>query len=72
MTSMRRRLTEWDRHGRDRYFVSPGGCRYTAEELEFMLAIQRYKEATGRWHPTWREVLRIAWALGYRLQACGG
>ncbi|WP_406698154.1 hypothetical protein V5E97_04790 [Singulisphaera sp. Ch08] len=38
---------------------------YSPEELEFLMAIQQYKQATGRKFPTWREVLEILRSLGY-------
>lgn len=39
---------------------------YTAEEWEFMRALQRYKKERRRPFPTWSEVLRVAQSLGYR------
>jgi hypothetical protein len=41
--------------------------QYTPDELEFMNAMQRFKESSGKSFPTHGEVLRIAVALGYRL-----
>jgi hypothetical protein len=43
--------------------------QYTPDELEFMNAMQRFKEASGRSFPTHGEVLKVAIALGYRLVA---
>jgi hypothetical protein len=40
--------------------------QYTADELEFMNAMQRFKEKTGASFPTHGEVLRVAASLGYR------
>jgi hypothetical protein len=40
--------------------------QYTEDEMEFMTAIQRFKELTGKTFPTHGEVLRVAVALGYR------
>jgi hypothetical protein len=40
--------------------------QYTAEELEFMNAMQRFKERTGRPFPTHGEVIKVAVSLGYR------
>ncbi len=40
--------------------------QYTDDELEFMNAMQRFKEQTGRPFPTYGEVLRVACDLGYR------
>lgn len=39
---------------------------YSTEELEFLKAIDRYKRENNRLNPSWREVLRIVHALGYR------
>ena len=38
---------------------------YSAEELEFMQAMQLYKEWSGRMFPTWSEVLEVLQGLGY-------
>ncbi len=40
--------------------------QYTEEELEFMTAMQRFKERSGKPFPTYREVLKVAVSLGYR------
>lgn len=40
--------------------------QYTDDELEFMTAVQRFKERSGRPFPTYREVLGVAASLGYR------
>ena len=40
--------------------------QYTDDELEFMNAMQRFKERSGKPFPTHGEVLRVAAALGYR------
>jgi hypothetical protein len=52
---------------------NPSGCDetypgsdYSAEEREFLLAIDRYKRARRRPHPTWREVLDLLRQLGWR------
>jgi hypothetical protein len=42
------------------------GSEITAEEWEFMQAIQAYQTRTGRRFPTWREIFAIARDLGYR------
>ena len=42
------------------------GCDYTAEECEFLKAIDRYKRTRGRPYPTWREVLNVLRELGWR------
>lgn len=50
-----------------RRFVDPATCErdYSAAELEFMRAIQDYKQRSGRMFPTWSEVLEVLRALGY-------
>jgi len=40
--------------------------QYTVDEIEFMNAMQRFKENTGRNFPTHGEVLKVAAGLGYR------
>jgi hypothetical protein len=40
--------------------------QYTDDELEFMNAMQRFKEHTGKAFPTHGEVLKVAAGLGYR------
>ena len=42
--------------------------QYTDDELEFMNAMQRFKERTGKAFPTHGEVIKVAVALGYRRQ----
>ena len=42
------------------------GCDYTADETEFLMAIDRYKRLRRRPHPTWREVLNVLRQLGWR------
>jgi hypothetical protein len=39
--------------------------QYTDDELEFMNAMQRYKERTGKSFPTYAEVIKVAVSLGY-------
>jgi hypothetical protein len=41
--------------------------QYTGDELEFMNAMQRFKERTGKTFPTHGEVIRVAISLGYRM-----
>ncbi len=41
--------------------------QYTEDELEFMNAMQRFKERTGNSFPTHGEVIRVAISLGYRM-----
>jgi hypothetical protein len=40
--------------------------QYTDAEMEFMNAMQRFKERSGKSFPTYREVLRVLVDLGYR------
>jgi hypothetical protein len=40
--------------------------QYTDDEMEFMNAMQRFKEGSGKSFPTYREVLRVLIDLGYR------
>jgi hypothetical protein len=43
----------------------PGGD-LTADEWEFVKAIDRYQRTFGRRYPSWREVLAVLRSLGYR------
>ncbi|MFW6154048.1 MAG: hypothetical protein ACOC95_02430 [Planctomycetota bacterium] len=38
----------------------------TAEQFEFLMAVDEYKRANNRPFPSWTEVLDILHALGYR------
>jgi hypothetical protein len=42
------------------------GSDYTADEREFLVAMDRYKRLHRRPHPSWREVLHVLRALGWR------
>lgn len=50
-----------------RRLVDPATCDrdYSADEWEFMQAMQEYKQRSGRNFPTWSEVLEVLRALGY-------
>ncbi len=50
-----------------RRFVDPTTCErdYSQAELEFMLAMNDYKQKSGRMFPTWSEVLEVLRGLGY-------
>jgi hypothetical protein len=50
-----------------RRLVDPTTCErdYSAAEMEFMHAIQNYKQRSGRMFPTWSEVLEVLRSLGY-------
>jgi hypothetical protein len=54
-----------------RRFVDPATCDrdYSEAELEFMRAMQDYKQRSGRMFPTWSEVLEVLKALGYEKNA---
>jgi hypothetical protein len=47
--------------------IDPTTCErdYSAAEIEFMQAMQDYKQASGRMFPTWSEVLEVVVDLGY-------
>jgi hypothetical protein len=51
--------------------IDPTTCErdYTPAQLEFMQAIQAYKQASGRMFPTWSEVLEVLQSLGYEKSA---
>lgn len=51
--------------------VDPTTCErdYTADEVEFMQAVERYKRCTGRAFPTCSELLEVVRSLGYRRPA---
>lgn len=38
----------------------------TAEQFEFVMAIETYKKVNKRMYPTWTEVLEVVQQLGYR------
>jgi hypothetical protein len=40
--------------------------QYSEDEMEFMNAVQRFKEQTGKAFPSYGEVLKVAVELGYR------
>jgi hypothetical protein len=50
-----------------RRFVDPTTSEreYTAAEMEFMMAMNAYKQRSGRMFPTWSEVLEVLRSLGY-------
>lgn len=43
----------------------PSDPGHSPAELEFMQAMQDYKQRSGRMFPTWSEVLEVLKALGY-------
>jgi hypothetical protein len=40
--------------------------QYTDDEMEFMNAMQRFKELSGKTFPTYGDVLKVAVSIGYR------
>ncbi len=56
-----------------RRLIDPTTCErdYTPEEIEFMLALDQYKRASGRMFPTCSEILEVLRGLGYRKCTCG-
>jgi hypothetical protein len=56
------------RQGERRRQVDPTTCEkeYSADEIEFMRAMELYKRVCHRPFPTWTEVLEVIKALGYR------
>lgn len=47
--------------------IDPTTCErdYTSEEIEFMVALDEYKRASGRMFPTCSEILEVLRKLGY-------
>lgn len=56
-----------------RRLIDPTTCErdYTPEEIEFMIALDNYKRASGRMFPTCSEILEVLRNLGYRKCTCG-
>ncbi|RPI59764.1 MAG: hypothetical protein EHM48_08365 [Planctomycetaceae bacterium] len=52
------------RRSEDRRSAEEG--EMTAEQFEFVMAVNEYKEVNHRPFPTWTEILDIITALGYR------
>jgi hypothetical protein len=48
--------------------IDPTTCErdYTADEVEFMRAMDEYKRNSGRQFPTWSEVLEVLRGMGYK------
>lgn len=55
-------------HSRRRRNIDPTTCEreYSAEEIEFMRALDAYKRSSGRAFPTCSEILEVIRDLGYR------
>ena len=47
--------------------IAPTTCErdYSADEIEFMRAMDDYKRKSGRMFPPWSEVLEVVRSLGY-------
>lgn len=62
----RRQLTRRQKVSRRRQ-IDPTTCErnYSAEEIEFMTALEGYKRSSGRMFPTCSEVLEVLRTLGY-------
>ena len=54
--------------------IDPTTCErdYTADEIEFMQAMDAYKRSSGRMFPTCSEVLEVLRGLGYERRPGGG
>ncbi len=65
------RATEARNSSGRRRLVDPTTCDrdYSAAEMEFMQAIQTYKQKSGRMFPTWSEILEVLQGLGYQKAA---
>ena len=63
-TGLERRRGPGRRRSDDRKAAEEG--EMTAEQFEFVMAIQTYKKVNKRMYPTWTEVLEIIRQLGYR------
>jgi hypothetical protein len=48
--------------------IDPTTCErdYSAAEIEFMTAMDKYRRESGRPFPTWSEVLEVFISLGYQ------
>ena len=64
--AVERRQTERRKVPRRRQ-IDPTTCErdYSAEEIEFMQAMDSYKRANGRMFPTCSEILEVIRSLGY-------
>lgn len=61
---MERRRGPGRRRSDDRKSAEEG--EMTAEQFEFIMAIETYKKVNKRMFPTWTEVLEVIRQLGYR------
>jgi len=63
-TGLERRRGPGRRRSDDRRCAEEG--EMTAEQFEFVMAIETYKKVNKRLYPTWTEVLEVVNQLGYR------
>ena len=63
-TGLERRRGPGRRRADDRRSAEEG--EMTAEQFEFVMAIEAYKKVNKRLYPTWTEVLEVIDQLGYR------
>ena len=63
-TGLERRRGPGRRRSDDRKAAEEG--EMTAEQFEFVMAIETYKKVNKRLYPTWTEVLEVIRQLGYR------
>jgi len=63
-TGLERRRGPGRRRSDDRKSAEEG--EMTAEQFEFIMAIETYKKVNKRMFPTWTEVLEVIRQLGYR------
>jgi hypothetical protein len=63
-TGLERRRGPGRRRSDDRRAAEEG--EMTAEQFEFVMAIETYKKVNKRLYPTWTEVLEVLHQLGYR------
>src|SRR5579864_1248117 len=63
-TGLERRRGPGRRLSDDRRAAEEG--EMTAEQFEFVMAIEAYKKVNKRMYPTWTEVLEVFRQLGYR------
>ncbi len=63
-TGLERRRGPGRRLADDRRTAEEG--EMTAEQFEFVMAIEAYKKVNRRLYPTWTEVLEVIQQLGYR------
>ncbi len=64
VTGLERRRGPGRRRSDDRKSAEEG--EMTAEQFEFVMAIQTYKKVNKKLYPTWTEILEVVRQLGYR------